>query len=200
MLELTRIQEKVLEFIRQSIIERQMPPTVHEIAMHMGYRSDNAAYQHLNALERKGAIQLKGHSRGISLLAPSGLPVLGRVAAGTPILAEENIENHLSLDPGLFRPRADFLLRVEGTSMRDAGILNGDLLAVHKTPVAENNQIVVARLDSEVTVKRFRRRQNIVTLLPENLEFEPVRVDLRKRELVIEGVMAGLIRQGNVLS
>lgn len=200
MRELTSIQKTILEFIKQSIAERQMPPTVHEIAEYMGYRSDNAAYQHLNALERKGVIQLKGHSRGISLLSPSGLPVLGRVAAGTPILAEENVERYLALNSSLFHPRADFLLKVEGLSMRDAGILDGDLLAVHKTPVAENRQIVVARLDNEVTVKRFRRRQNIVTLLPENSDFERIRVDLRKRDLVIEGVMAGLIRREAVAS
>jgi repressor LexA len=199
MRELTSIQKKILEFIKQSVAERQMPPTVHEIAEYMAYRSDNAAYQHLSALERKGFIRLKGHSRGIGLLAPSGLPVLGRVAAGTPILAEENIEHYLPLDSGLFRPKADFLLKVQGMSMRDAGILEGDLLAVHKTPVAENSQIVVARLDNEVTVKRFRRRQNIVTLFPENPDFEPIRVDLRKRDLMIEGIMAGLIRQEAVL-
>ena len=200
MKEPTPIQKTILEFIKQSVAERQMPPTVHEIAQHMAYRSDNAAYQHLSALERKGFIRLKGHSRGIALLEPSGLPVLGRVAAGTPILAEENIEHYLALDSGLFRPKADFLLKVRGMSMRDAGILEGDLLAVHKTPVAENGQIVVARLDNEVTVKRFRRRQNIVTLLPENSEYEPIRVDLRKRDLSVEGVMAGLVRQEAVLS
>jgi repressor LexA len=196
---LSSIQKKILEFIKQSIAERRMPPTVHEIAEYMAYRSDNAAYQHLSSLERKGFIQLKGHSRGIALLERSGLPVLGRVAAGTPILAEENIEHYLALDAGLFHPQADFLLKVQGMSMRDAGILEGDLLAVHKTPVAENGQIVVARLDNEVTVKRFRRRQNMVTLFPENPDFEPIRVDLRKRELAIEGIMAGLIRQEAVL-
>lgn len=199
MKELTSIQKKILEFIKQSVAERQMPPTVHEIAQYMAYRSDNAAYQHLSALERKGFIRLKGYSRGIGLLAPAGLPVLGRVAAGTPILAEENIEYYLALDAGLFHPKADFLLRVQGMSMRDAGILEGDLLAVHKTPLAENNQIVVARLDDEVTVKRFRRRQNMITLFPENPDFEPLRIDLRRRDLVIEGVMAGLIRQEAVL-
>ena len=199
MKEPTSIQKTILEFIKQSLAERQMPPTVHEIAEHMGYRSDNAAYQHLSALERKGFLRLKGHSRGIALLGPSGLPVLGRVAAGSPILAEENIEHYLALDAALFHPKADFLLKVQGMSMRDAGIFEGDLLAVHKTPIAENGQIVVARLDQEVTVKRFRRRQNIVTLLPENPDFEPIRVDLRKRELAIEGVMAGLIRQEALL-
>ena len=193
--ELTDIQRKILEFIKQSIAERQMPPTMHEIAEFMGYRSDNAAYQHLIALRRKGVIKLQGHSRGISLLAPAGLPVVGRVAAGLPILAEQNIETYLPLESGLFRPKADFLLKVQGMSMRDAGIRDGDLLAVHKVPVAENKQIVVARMGDEVTVKRFRRRGNIVTLLPENPDFEPIRIDLRRCDLVIEGVMSGLIRQ-----
>lgn len=195
MLELTAIQRRVLEFIKQSIAERQMPPTVHEIAEFMGYRSDNAAYQHLNALRHKGVIRLQGYSRGILLLAPAGLPVVGRVAAGSPILAEQNIENYLPLDVGIFRPKADFLLKVSGLSMRDVGIWDGDLLAVHRTPVAENNQIVVARIGDEVTVKRFKRRSNIVTLVPANPDFEPIRVDLRRQDLVVEGVMAGLVRQ-----
>ena len=172
-----------------------MPPTMHEIAEYMGYRSDNAAYQHLIALRRKGVIELQGYSRGIKLLSPAGVPIVGRVAAGSPILAEQNIEKYLPVDRSLFRLKADFLLVVEGHSMRDIGIRDGDLLAVHKTPVAEYNQIVVARIDDEVTVKRFRQRSNIVTLLPENPDFEVLRVDLRKRELVIEGIMAGLIRQ-----
>ena len=195
MSELTAIQREILEFIRQSIARRQMPPTVHEIAGHMGYRSDNAAYQHLQALQRKGMIRLEGHARGITLLLPGGLPVVGRVAAGSPILAAENIETHLPVEPDIFRPRADFLLKVQGMSMRDAGILDGDLLAVHKTPVAEQGRIVVARIEDEVTVKRFRRRGHKVTLLPENPDFEPLTIDLRRRELSIEGVMAGLIRR-----
>ena len=192
---LTRIQQEILDYIKQSIAERQMPPTMHEIAEYMGYRSDNAAYQHLNALRRKGVIELQGYSRGIRLLSSAGLPVIGRVAAGAPILAEQNIESYLPVDTTLFSLKADFLLKVEGHSMSGIGIRDGDLLAVHKTPVAEINQIVVARIDDEVTVKRFRRRGNTVTLLPENLDFKPLRVDLRKCELVIEGVMAGLIRQ-----
>lgn len=171
-----------------------MPPTVHEIAEYMGYRSDNAAYQHLIALKRKGMINLEGVSRGIRLLEPSGLPIVGQVAAGSPILAEQNIEDYLPIESRLFKPKADFLLRVKGMSMCDAGIMDGDLLAVHKSPVAERNQVVVARIDDEVTVKRFRQRGNIITLFPENPEFKPIRVDLRKREVAIEGVMAGLIR------
>ena len=171
-----------------------MPPTMHEIAQHMGYRSDNAAWQHLAALERKQVLRLEGRSRGITLLTPRGVPLIGRVAAGAPILAEENIEDHIEVDHALFHPAADFLLRVHGMSMRDAGIHDGDLLAVHKTDVAENNQIVVARMGEEVTVKRFRRRGNVVTLLPENPAFEPLRIDLRTTEFAIEGRMVGLIR------
>lgn len=194
MIELTQIQHKILAFIKESISTRQMPPTVHEIAEYMGYRSDNAAYQHLIALKRKGMINLEGVSRGIRLLEPSGLPIVGQVAAGSPILAEQNIEDYLPIESRLFKPKADFLLRVKGMSMCDAGIMDGDLLAVHKSPVAERNQVVVARIDDEVTVKRFRQRGNIITLFPENPEFKPIRVDLRKREVAIEGVMAGLIR------
>jgi len=195
MSDLTLIQQKILEFIKQSMIERQAPPTMHEIAQYMGYRSDNAAYQHLLALQRKGVIRLEGRSRGITLLVPSGLPVIGRVAAGSPILAEENVEQHLSMDGNLFQRPVDFLLRVIGMSMRDAGILDGDLIAVYRTPVARENEIVVARIDNEVTVKRFRQQENIVILLPENPDFSPIRIDLNERELVIEGVMVGLIRQ-----
>ncbi|MEE9397200.1 MAG: transcriptional repressor LexA [Methylococcales bacterium] len=195
MIALTAKQQKILAFIKQSIVERQMPPTVHEIAEYMGYRSDNAAYQHLNALKNKGAIRMEGHSRGITLLSPQGLPVVGQVAAGSPILAEQNIENHVIVEAGAFHPRADFLLKVKGMSMQDAGIWDGDLLAVHKTPVAEQSQIVVARLGEEVTVKRFYRHGDNVTLAPENSDFESIQINLSETELVIEGVMAGLIRQ-----
>lgn len=194
MIELTSIQQKILEFIKQFISERQMPPTMHEIAEYMGYRSDNAAYQHLTALKRKGMISLEGVSRGIRLLQPAGLPIVGQVAAGSPILAEQNIEDYLPLEARLFKPKANFLLRVKGMSMCDAGILDGDLLVVHKSSIAERNQIVVARIDDEVTVKRFRQRGNIITLLPENSAYEPIRVNLREQEVAIEGVMAGLIR------
>ncbi len=196
MAELTAIQQQIYEFIQQFTEQWQKPPTVHEIAEYMGYRSDNAAYQHLQALRRKGVLSLEGNSRGIRLLTPQGLPVIGQVSAGTPILAEENISNYIDVTPGLFRPKADFLLSVRGLSMRDAGILDGDLLAVHKTATAQQKQIVVARLENEVTVKRFKQRQNIVTLLPENPDFEPIRVDLRKQEFAIEGLVTGLIRDG----
>ncbi len=195
MQELTDIQRQILDFIRESLQERQMPPTMREIAEYMGYRSDNAAYQHLNALKRKGYIELGGHSRGITLLEESGLPVVGKVAAGSPLLAMENIEMHMDVANTVFYPQAHYLLRVQGESMRDIGILDGDLLAVHKTEVAETNEIVVARIEEDVTVKRFRRRGNIVTLLPENSDFEPIRVDLREQAFAIEGRMVGLIRQ-----
>lgn len=195
MQELTETQQIILDFIRQSLQERQMPPTMREIAEYMGYRSDNAAYQHLNALQRKGMIRLEGHSRGITLLEETGLPLVGRVAAGSPLLATENIEAHIDIANTVFRPQAHYLLRVRGMSMRDAGILDGDLLAVHKTNVAESGQIVVARIDDEVTVKHFRQRYNIVTLLPANPDFEPIRVDLREQYFAIEGRMVGLIRR-----
>jgi repressor LexA len=170
-----------------------------EIAHAFGFRSPNAAEEHLRALERKGYIELlQGSSRGIrvleSELALDGLPVVGRVAAGEPILAEEHVEDHYPVDPALFHPRAHYLLRVRGMSMKDIGIMDGDLLAVHRTRTAQNGQIVVARLDDEVTVKRFRRRGSIVYLMPENEDFEPIRVDLRQRSLDIEGLGVGILR------
>lgn len=196
MQDLTRIQKEILDFIKENLMKFRTPPTMHEIAVYMGYRSDNAAYQHLQALERKGFIELSGYSRGIELLDPLGLPIVGRVAAGSPILAEENIEDHVPVEEGMFKPKAHYLLRVKGMSMCDAGILDGDLLAVHKTCQAHNNQIVVARIEDEVTVKRFRQRGNIINLIPENEAFEVIRVDLRKQEFAIEGTMCGLIRKG----
>lgn len=195
---LTARQAEVLALIRRNLKRTGMPPTRSEIAEALGFRSPNAAEEHLRALARKGAIELlPGASRGIRILGEqpaAGLPVVGRVAAGQPILAAEHIEEHHALDPALFRPRADYLLRVTGMSMRDAGILDGDLLAVHATPEAANGQIVVARVDDEVTVKRFRRRGNRVRLLPENPDFEPLEIDLRSRELFIEGLGVGVLR------
>jgi len=198
--ELTARQLEVLNFIRRAVAENGLPPTRSEIADALGFRSANAAEEHLRALARKGAIELRpGASRGIRLpdlnqARTPGLPIVGRVAAGQPILASEHIEEHLQLDPAAFRPRADYLLRVQGTSMRDAGILPDDLLVVHTTATAENGQIVVARLEDEVTVKRFRRRGQRVSLLPENDEFAPLEVDLGTRNLVIEGLVVGVIR------
>ncbi len=194
---LTRRQARVLEFIRSFMAEHGLPPTRAEIARALEFRSPNAAEEHLRALARKGVIQVRpGMSRGIRLTGPEGaaVPVVGRVAAGAPILALEHIEEHVPLGPGLFRRGVDYLLRVRGMSMRDAGILDGDLLAVHAQPEASPGAIVVARLEDEVTVKRFRRRGHRVTLMPENPEFAPIRVDLRREELVIEGVGVGVVR------
>lgn len=195
--ELTPRQMEILALIRDALEETGMPPTRAEIADAFGFSSPNAAEQHLRALARKGAIEMiPGASRGIRLTAAvaAGLPIIGRVAAGNPILAEQNIEDHVQLNPKLFRPRADYLLRVHGMSMRDAGILDGDLLAVHRAREARNGQIVVARLDDEVTVKRFRRRGNKVWLLPENPDFDPIEVDLKRQPLTIEGLGVGVIR------
>ncbi len=192
----TKRQQQILQFIRDAIETAGAPPTRAEIARAFKFRSANAAEMHLRALAHKGLIELvPGTSRGIQLKT-RGLPLVGRVAAGHPILAEENIEAHYQVDAGLFRPRADYLLKVRGMSMRDAGILDGDLLAVHRTPKADNGQIVVARLDDEVTVKRFHRRQNKVRLLPENAEFSPIEVDLQRQAFAIEGIAVGVIRNG----
>ncbi len=204
--ELTDRQSEILKLVRELTEVSGFPPTRAEIAERMGFRSVNAAEQHLRALEKKGAIEISsGSSRGIRVLEPrpSGragrlmeLPVVGRVAAGSPILAEEPLQGSYQVDPNLFTPRADYLLRVRGLSMRDAGILEGDLLAVHKTQDARSGQIVVARLADEVTVKRLRRKGNAVQLLPENPDFEPIEVDARSEALTIEGVAVGVIRNG----
>ncbi len=199
MSKLTPRQEEILEFIKDFSYDEGYPPTRAEIAEAFGFRSPNAAEEHLRALDRKGAIELlSGSSRGIRLLeeevGEEGIPVVGRVAAGSPILAEEHVEDYYPVDPALFHPRAHYLLRVHGMSMQDIGIMDGDLLAVHRTNRAENGQIVVARLDDEVTVKRFRQRGSIVTLLPENEDYEPIRVDLREQQLDIEGLGVGILR------
>ncbi len=195
---LTARQSQVLNLIRRAIDNTGFPPTRAEIADELGFRSANAAEEHLRALARKGVIEMiPGASRGLRLLQPqSGLPVVGRVAAGNPVLAEEHIEDYYNIPASLFHPSADYLLRVSGTSMRDAGILDGDLLAVHRTAVAENGQIVVARIDNEVTVKRLKKTRSRyeLLLLPENVDFEPIFVDLRTREFAIEGLSVGLIR------
>jgi repressor LexA len=207
--ELTERQSEILKLIRELTEVSGYPPTRAEIAERMGFRSVNAAEQHLRALERKGAIEIaSGASRGIRVREgrPGSrlgrlleLPVVGRVAAGSPILAEEHLQGRYQVDPNLFTPRADYLLRVRGLSMRDAGILEGDLLAVHRTQEARTGQVVVARLADEVTVKRFRRRGHAVQLLPENPDFEPIEVDLRNESLVIEGIAVGVIRNGRAL-
>ena len=204
--ELTARQSEILRLVRELTEISGYPPTRAEIAERMGFRSVNAAEQHLRALEKKGAIDIEaGASRGLRVrdAKPSGkqarlleLPVIGRVAAGSPILAEEHVVDRYQVDPNLFTPRADYLLRVRGMSMRDAGILEGDLLAVHRTQEARSGQIVVARLAEEVTVKRWRRRGHLVQLEAENPEFKPIEVDLRSEPLVIEGVAVGVIRNG----
>ena len=199
---LTPRQAEILDLIRRHLAETGFPPTRAEIARRLGFRSANAAEEHLRALARKGAIELlPGTSRGIRLVAgenlATGLPVIGRVAAGSPILAAEHVEDRYAIDPRLFRPAADYLLRVRGLSMRDAGILDGDLLAVHATPEAQSGQIVVARLGDEVTVKRLkrdRRSPHRVVLRAENPDFPPIELDLRREPLVIEGIGVGLVR------
>lgn len=200
-MELTPRQSQILELIQDFMEQTGMPPTRAEIAAELGFKSPNAAEEHLRALQRKGVIELvPGTSRGIrlkdSLRQQLGLPLVGRVAAGNPILAEEHIEAHYRLDPSLFQPKPHYLLRVEGMSMRDVGILDGDLVAVHRTPEIRSRQIVVARLEDEVTVKRYRQEGKTVWLMPENAEFAPIRVNLDEQPLVIEGVVVGVIRDG----
>ncbi|NJI23442.1 repressor LexA [Aeromonas veronii] len=199
---LTPRQAEVLELIKVNMSETGMPPTRAEIAQKLGFKSANAAEEHLKALAKKGVIEIMpGTSRGIRLLLEeeevleeSGLPLIGKVAAGEPILAQEHIESHYQVDPALFHPRADFLLRVQGMSMKNIGILDGDLLAVHKTQEVRNGQVVVARLDEDVTVKRFQRKGSQVWLLPENEELSPIEVDLSCQQLTIEGLAVGVIR------
>ncbi|WP_321408407.1 transcriptional repressor LexA [Tolumonas auensis] len=206
MKQLTPRQAEVLALIRSAVQQTGMPPTRAEIASELGFKSANAAEEHLKALARKGVIRMMpGTSRGIQLLTDEpeedeGLPLIGRVAAGEPILAQQHIETHYQIDGSLFHPRADFLLRVHGMSMKNIGILDGDLLAVHKTTQANNGQVVVARVgDDEVTVKRFERKGHIVQLLPENEELQPIVVDLTQDNLSIEGLAVGVIRNGNWL-
>ena len=198
-MKLTPRQTEVLTLIKRNIEETGYPPTRAEIARELGFKSANAAEEHLRALARKGAIEMvPGASRGIRLPgdAPSsGLPIIGQVAAGNPILAEANIEDYCTLAPEFFSPVASYFLKVRGMSMKNIGILDGDLLAVHSTQDVHNGQIVVARLDDEVTVKRFKREGHRVWLLPENDSFDPIEVDLREQQLFIEGLGVGVIRK-----
>jgi repressor LexA len=196
--ELTARQAQVLNLIRRHLAETGYPPTRADIAAELGFRSANAAEEHLKALARKGAIEMiPGTSRGIRLPAQEGLPIIGRVAAGNPILALENIESHCEIPPHFFNPHADYLLRVHGDSMIDAGILEGDLVAVHRTPDANNGDIVVARIDDDVTIKFFQRgrARHRVSLLPANDAYAPIDVDLRESTLVIEGRCVGVVRR-----
>jgi repressor LexA len=192
---LTPRQQEILDFIRNTLEILGAPPTRAEIASAFGFASHNAAEEHLKALAKKGIIILEpGSARGIRLVEQLGLPLIGSVAAGSPILAVENVQRRYTVDASLFKPRADFLLRVRGLSMINAGILDGDLLAVHRSSEARNGQIVVARLDDEVTVKRFRQQGGTVELIAENPDFEPIVVDSEAQTLAIEGIAVGVIR------
>lgn len=201
MIDLTPRQQQILDLLKAHIRATGYPPTRAEIAKILGFRSATAAQEHLKALERKGVIEIipRG-SRSIRVLCDEeiaeGLPVIGQVAAGSPILAAENVEDHYSVPEQLFSPAASYFLRVKGMSMKDAGILDGDLLAVHRTQNAENGRIVVARIDDEVTVKRFKRtrRKYEIHLLPENTDFEPIVVNLRRQDFSIEGLSVGVLR------
>ena len=218
MLKLTARQEQILGLIRDAIENTGFPPTRAEIAQTLGFRSANAAEEHLQALARKGVIEIsRGTSRGIRLTdhtheksgarsnaqsAAAGilqlnLPLLGMVAAGSPILAQEHVTANYMVDPSLFRSRPDFLLKVRGMSMRDAGIMDGDLLAVKKADSAKNGQIVVARLGDDVTVKRYRKTGSLIELLPENPDFKPIEVQSGRDEFALEGVAVGLLRTWN---
>jgi repressor LexA len=210
MIDLSAKQLEVLTFIREFLESHGLPPTRGEIAMGLGLKNRQGIDQHLRALAGKGAIELApGISRGIKLrhtpspafatrpqIESDGLPLLGRIAAGSPILAEANIEDRIRVEPALFRPRASFLLRVRGDSMKNADILDRDLLAVHQTSQALDGQIVVARIGDEATVKYYRRQEHLVRLEPANPAYEPIEVDLRRQELTIEGLAVGVIRTG----
>ena len=197
---LTQRQQQVFDLIKAKIEDTGMPPTRAEIARELGFRSANAAEEHLKALAKKQVIEIiPGASRGIRILLQDsanydGLPLIGNVAAGEPILAQEHIESHYQVDPQMFKPKADFLLRVHGESMKDIGIMDGDLLAVHKTQDVRDGQVVVARVDEDVTVKRLERKGSTVLLHPENEELSPIKVDLTQQHLAIEGIAVGIIR------
>jgi len=200
MAKLTSRQEQVLELVKRNIDETGYPPTRAEIAKELGFRSANAAEEHLRALAKKGAIEMiPGASRGIRLpeSANNGIPIVGRVAAGSPILAQEHIEDYCSIPQEFFQPSADYFLEVHGESMIDVGIFDGDLLAVHQTQQARNGQIVVARIGEEVTVKRYQREGSSynIKLIAENPDFDPISVDLRNEEFAIEGLSVGVIRR-----
>ena len=208
MIKLTARQEEILNLIKEAIENTGFPPTRAEIATELGFKSANAAEEHLQALARKGAIEISpGTSRGIRLIGPAAdslplvpptlmmaLPLVGRVAAGSPILAQEHVEATYSVDPAMFSAKPDFLLKVRGWSMRDAGIMDGDLLAVKKVDSAKNGQIVVARIGDDVTVKRYRKTGSTIELLPENPDFSVITVDPHTDEFALEGLAVGLLR------
>jgi len=198
MIKLTKRQSEILDFLKSRIEDTGYPPTRVEIATEFGFKSPNAAEEHLKALAKKGAIEMvPGTSRGIRLpcTESEGLPVIGQVAAGDPILAEQNIEEYCPLPSQFFHPAANYLLRVKGLSMKDIGILDGDLIAVHKTEQARNGQIIVARIGEEVTVKRFQKERQKITLFPENKDFNPIHVDANSEPFQIEGISVGIIRR-----
>ena len=200
MIKLTPRQQEILDFIKNSLEVLGAPPTRAEIAQAFGFASPNAAEEHIRALAKKGVINLEpGSARGIRLVEQLGLPLIGSVAAGSPILAVENIQHRYQLDPHLFAPKADYLLKVRGNSMIDAGIFDGDLLAVHRTSEAKNGQVVVARIEDEVTVKRYQKRGTVVELIAESEGYDPIIVDTKRQSLEIEGLAVGLIRGGQAL-
>ncbi|QBY04087.1 repressor LexA [Thalassotalea sp. HSM 43] len=199
---LTARQQQIFDLIKEKINETGMPPTRAEIANFFGFKSANAAEEHLKALAKKGFIEmLPGTSRGIKLaeehIEEEGLPLIGRVAAGEPILAQEHVEDRYKIDGSLFHPAADYLLRVNGESMKDIGIFDGDLLAVHQTTDIHNGQVVVARVEDDVTVKRYKREGNVVYLHAENEAFSPIVVDLANTPFNIEGIAVGVVRNAD---
>lgn len=195
MRELTAKQSRVLDFISAQFEKNGVPPSRQEIQTHFGFASVNAVNKHVEALVAKGGVTVRpNQARGIMPVGKVGLPVIGRVAAGSPILGVQNVEMHFRLDPTLFQPRADYLLRVKGLSMRDVGILDGDLVAIHCTTQARSGQIVAARIGDEVTLKRLKRTGNSIALLSENPDFLPIEIDLKLNEFAIEGLYVGIIR------
>jgi repressor LexA len=197
---LTARQSEVLQLIKDHIGETGYPPTRADIARELGFKSPNAAEEHLKALARKGAIEIiAGASRGIRLPESLGIPIIGRVAAGSPILAEAHIEDYCDMPAAIFSPSADYFLRVKGDSMINAGIFDDDLLAVHRTTAVRNGQIIVARIGDEVTVKRFQQQKSKfhISLLAENPDYAPIEVDLREQEFAIEGLSVGVLRRGS---
>jgi repressor LexA len=191
---LTARQAEILEAIREHIAEHHRPPSQPELARALGLASTNGVFKHLAALEKKGAIELSpGLARGIRL-RDAGLPLVGHVAAGSPILAIENMLGRYPVDPNLFNPRADYLLQVKGLSMKDEGILDGDWLVVHRTQEGKSGQLVVARIGDEVTVKRLRLRGHKAELIPANADFQTLHLDLNHDKLDIEGIAVGIIR------
>ncbi len=195
---LTQRQQQVLDLIRTHSNDTGYPPTRADIALAFGFKSANAAEEHLKALARKGAIEIiAGASRGIRLPEEPGIPIIGRVAAGSPILAQEHIEDYCDMPASFFKPTADYFLRVHGDSMIDIGIFDADLLAVHRTTEVRDGDIVVARIDDEVTVKRLKHGKNRrhLRLLPENQDYQPIEVDLAQQDCAIEGISVGVLRR-----